>query len=98
MSKKWPHKVCEKCKHGSYSLKINNICPYCDPECVIERIKNKISEDTFCDFFINYCKKYKIKINEGEIKNRLISAALFEKDDQIKEALIKFFKTVDTKK
>ena len=99
MSKKYPQKVCKKCKHGSYSLKKNNICPYCDPEFVIELIKNKILEDNFCDYFNKYCKKYKIKINEDDIdiKNRLIFMALFEKDEKIKKALIKFFK-IDTKK
>ena len=93
MTKKW-QKLCKKCKHHSYSLKINNICPYCDPEYVVERIRNKICDVDFNNFFSKYCKKYKININEEETKNRLISLAMFEKDEKIKEALIKFFKTL----
>lgn len=64
----WPSETCEKCNANSCSLAFNKICPYCDPDNFIKRIKY-----TFKNFehIENYIKNYKIKINE-EIKNRLI--------------------------
>ena len=73
----WSIETCDNCKRSSYSLFKNKSCPYCNDECFIKRITHGISYTFEPE---EYAKKHNINMEKEEIKNRILSIAMFEKE------------------
>lgn len=83
----WPQKTCKNCKHISYSLKMNKVCPFCDPEIVFEKIIKKAQDalntkENLTRLILKLILKY--NVDKDQLKNRILSTAAFHGDETIR--------------
>lgn len=85
----WKSKKCKNCKASSSYLFYNETCPYCSPEHFIYRVIHPEITPSFKEIskVKEYIKNYKINLNNEEIKNRILSILLFEKNNAQNEVV-----------